>query len=258
VDEAPDYAFPHAADEEARRLELLQQRLDPLTIHRFERLGVGGGARCLELGGGRGSITSWLADRVGAAGHVTATDLQVESLQTLELPNVEVVRHDIRSDTFPEGSFDFVHARAVLMHVPADGELLARMVSWLRPDGWLLLEEPDFGMWLGDADPVWALGPKAWHGAFPEGSLSRGRWLLHELPRCGLADVAAEAEIDVIRPGTPLAEFHRLSEKAIAPAAVAAGALTAEQAAALQKRPTEPDFLACGFVHVGAWGRKPA
>jgi hypothetical protein len=88
-------------------------------------------------------------------------------------------------------------------------------------------------------------------------ALTRG-WLLGELPRCGLADVAADAEIDLVRPGTPLAEFHQLSAKAIAPAAVAAGALTEEQAAALQNRPAEPDFLACGFVYVGAWGRKPA
>jgi SAM-dependent methyltransferase len=129
VDEAPEYAFPHAADEEARRLELLQQRLDPLTIRRVERLGVGPGARCLEPGGGRGSITSWLADRVGSDRDVTATDLQVEFLQALELANVEVVRHDVRSDTFPEASFDFVHARAALMHVPVDRELLVRMVS---------------------------------------------------------------------------------------------------------------------------------
>jgi hypothetical protein len=30
VSEAPDYAFPHSAQDESRRLELLEQRLDPL------------------------------------------------------------------------------------------------------------------------------------------------------------------------------------------------------------------------------------
>ena len=30
------------------------------------------------------------------------------------------------------------------------------MVSWLAPGGWMVLEEADFGMWIGDADPVWA------------------------------------------------------------------------------------------------------
>jgi hypothetical protein len=40
VGEVPHYAFPHAAEEESRRLELFKQRLDPLTISRLERLGI--------------------------------------------------------------------------------------------------------------------------------------------------------------------------------------------------------------------------
>jgi ubiquinone/menaquinone biosynthesis C-methylase UbiE len=255
--ETLDYAFPHDAADEARRLELFQQRLDPLTIRRIERLGIGRGAACLEIGGGRGSITRWLAERVGPEGRVTATDLQLDFLETIDAPNVDVRLHDVRSDTFPERSFDLVHARAVLMHVPADSRLLERIATWLRPGGWLLLEEPDFGMWQADSDPVWATHPEAWHRAYPNGSLSRGRWLLEHVPRLGLADVGAEAEVDVIEPGTPLAEFYRLSMEAIGPAAVEAGALTAEEAVALAERPARPDFLSFGFVHVGVWGRRP-
>jgi SAM-dependent methyltransferase len=251
-----DYAFPHSAEDEARRLELFQQRLDPLTIRRIERLGIGPGAVCLEIGGGRGSITRWLSERVGIGGHVTATDLQVDFLEADAPPNVEVIRHDIRSDTFPEGSFDLVHTRAVLMHIPDDPELLPRMVSWLRPGGWLLLEEPDFGMWLADADPLWSTHPGSWHRTFPSGSLSRGRELLEQIPRLGLDDVGADAELDIVAPGTPLSEFYRLSMNAVGPAAVAGGVLTAGHAAALADRTTEPDFLGCGFVHIGVWGRR--
>jgi len=258
MSEAPDYAFPHAAADESRRLELFQQRLDPLTIRRVERLAVGPGAACLEIGGGRGSITRWLSERVGPNGTVTATDLQLDFLSAIDAPNVEVLRHDLRTDTFPEGSFDLIHARAVLMHIPDDPEVIRRMVSWLRPGGWLLLEEPDFGMWLGDADPVWATHPHAWHHTFPNGSLSRGRTLLGQVHQLGLVDVGADAELDIIETGTPLAEFYSLSMAAIGPPAVEAGALTVEQAAALIDRPTNPDFLACGFAHIGVWGRRPA
>ena len=56
----------------------------------------------------------------------------------------------------------------------------------------------------------------------------------------------------------PLAEFYSLSMTAIGPPAVEAGALTVEQATALVDRPTNPDFLACGFAHIGVWGRRPA
>jgi trans-aconitate methyltransferase len=257
VDDPPTYAFPHSAEDESRRLALFEQRLDPLTKRRLERLAIGSGARCLEIGGGRGSITRWLSDRVGPAGHVTATDLQVDFLDAVDAANVEVLRHDVRSDTFPQGSFDLVHTRAVLMHLPDELALLRKIASWLAPDGWLLLEEPDFGLWLADADRVWASHPGAWHRTFPSGSLSRGRSLLRQIHQLGLVDVGADAEVDIIEPGTPLAEFYRLSMAAIGPPAVDAGALTAEEAAGLADRPLEPDFLGCGFVHIGVWGRRP-
>lgn len=258
MSDALDYAFPHAAADESRRLQLFQQRLDPLTMRRVERLDIAAGAACLEIGGGRGSITRWLAERVGPNGNVIATDLQVDFLSSIDAPNVEVLRHDLRTDTFPERSFDFIHTRAVLMHIPDDPEILRRMVSWLRPGGWLLLEEPDFGMWLADADPVWATHPEAWHQTFPNGSLSRGRTLLGQIHQLGLVDVGADSELDVIEAGTPLAEFYSLSMAAIGPPAVEAGALTVEQATALVERPSNPNFLACGFAHIGVWGRSPA
>jgi ubiquinone/menaquinone biosynthesis C-methylase UbiE len=256
VAQAPDYAFPHSDADEARRLQLFEERLDPLTRRRIEGLGIGKGSRCLEIGGGRGSVTRWLAEFVGPSGSVISTDLQVGFLEALELPTVEVVRHDIRVDGFPEASFDLVHTRAVLMHVPVDPDLLPRMVSWLRPGGWLLLEEPDFGMWLADHDPLWAAHPTAWHKTFPEGSLSRGRGLLRRIHHLGLIDIGGDAQVDIIQPGTPLAEFYQLSMAAIGPAAVHAEAQAPEQAAALVRRPTEDDFLACGFVYIGVWGRR--
>jgi trans-aconitate methyltransferase len=257
MSEAPGYAFPHAAADESRRLELFQQRLDPLTIRRIERLDIRAGAACLEIGGGRGSITRWLSELVGPNGSVTATDLQLDFLASIDAPNVEVLRHDLRTDTFPERSFDLIHARAVLMHIPDDPDIVQRIVSWLRPGGWLLLEEPDFGMWLLDADPVWARHPNAWHETFPNGSLSRGRTLLGQIHQFGLVDVGADAELDIIEAGSPLAEFYSLSMAAIGPPAVDASALTPEQATALVDRPTDPDFLACGFAHIGVWGRLP-
>ena len=257
VNEAPDYAFPHSAKDESRRLELLEQRLDPLTKRRIQRLEVRKGARCLEIGGGRGSITRWLSDVAGPAGRVIATDLQLGFLTEMGLPNVEVLRHDIRTGTFPPGSFDLIHARAVLMHISPGVDLLRRIVTWLAPGGWLVLEEPDFGMWAGDADPVWATAPLSAQLAFPDMALSQGRSLLRQVHQLGLTDVGADAEIDIIQAGTDLAEFYQLSQAALARPKVDAGAVSREQATALIDRPGEDDFLACGFVHIGVWGRRP-
>jgi SAM-dependent methyltransferase len=257
VGETPDYAFPHAAKDESRRLELLEQRLDPLTKRRIQRLGVGKGARCLEVGGGRGSITQWLSDLAGPAGHVIATDLQLGLLAEIDAPNVEIVRHDIRTDTFPPGSFDLIHTRAVLMHISPGVDLLRRIVTWLAPGGWLVLEEPDFGMWVGDADPVWAASPPTTQLAYPNMALSQGRFLLRQIHQLGLTGVGADAEIDIIQAGTDLAEFYRLSQAALALPKVQAGALSTAEATAMVERPADDDFLACGFVHIGVWGQHP-
>ena len=91
----------------------------------------------------------------------------------------------------------------------------------------------------------------------PERLAQRGRSLLSQIHQLGLIDVGADGEVDIIQAGTPLAEFYGLSMAAIGPSAVRVGALTAEQARALVERPSQPDFLACGFVHIGAWGRRP-
>ena len=256
VSEAPDYAFPHSADDESRRLELLEQRLDPLTKRRIQRLGVSEGARCLEIGGGRGSITQWLSEVVGPTGRVIATDLQLGFLTEINALNVEVLRHDIRTDTFPSSSFDLIHTRAVLMHISPGVDLLRRMVTWLAPGGWLVLEEPDFGMWIGDADPVWATSPQTTQVAFPSMALSEGRSLLRQVHQLGLADVGADAEIDIIQAGTDLAEFYQLSQAALALPKVQVGALSRAEATALIDRPGDNDFLACGFVHIGVWGQR--
>ena len=257
VSEAPDYAFPHSAADESRRLELLEQRLDPLTKRRIQHLEVRKGARCLEIGGGRGSITRWLSDVIGPNGRVIATDLQLGFLTEIDASNVEVLRHDIRTDTFPPSSFDLIHARAVLMHISPSVDLLRRIVSWLAPGGWLVLEEPDFGMWIGDADPVWVTSPQSTQVAYPSLALSQGRSLLRHIHQLGLTDVGADAETDIIQAGTDLAEFYQLSQAALALPKVEVGALSLAEATALIDRPGEDDFLACGFVHIGVWGRRP-
>src|SRR5204862_7567306 len=88
---AGDYAFPHANTAESRRLDLFAGRLDPVTKRRIGQLGLGPAVRCLEIGGGRGSIARWLCEDVAPQGHVTATDLETGFLSRLALPNLTVL-----------------------------------------------------------------------------------------------------------------------------------------------------------------------
>jgi len=96
---------------------------------------------CLEVGEGGGSIAKWLCERVTSTGHVLVTDIDTRFLEQLRLPNLEVRQHNIVTDPLPERAFDLVHARLVLAHVPERNMALRKLISVLRPGGWVLLEE---------------------------------------------------------------------------------------------------------------------
>ncbi|MGZ8566948.1 MAG: class I SAM-dependent methyltransferase [Actinomycetota bacterium] len=141
------YLFENEAPTAGDRFDALATLLDPWTIGHLERLGVGEGWRCLEVGAGGGSVAGWLAGRVASSGHVLATDLDVRWLEPrLRGPNVEVRQHDVAADQLPEGEFDLVHERLVLIHVPERESVLRRLVAALRPGGWLLAEDFDVGL----------------------------------------------------------------------------------------------------------------
>ncbi len=118
--EAAEYRLA-AADREAaedERLDLLEQIYDPMSRQR--RALVQAGWRRLEVGAGRGSMAVWLAEQVGPAGQVVATDVDTRYLDRLDLPNLEVVRHDILEDplgALQPGSFDLVCSRLMLFHL---------------------------------------------------------------------------------------------------------------------------------------------
>ncbi|MER5931866.1 class I SAM-dependent methyltransferase [Streptomyces sp. NPDC002054] len=137
----------HYADElgrtnpaEAARLRALAEALDPDTFLRLEAAGLGPDTRVLEVGAGTGTVAAWLAERC-PSGHVTATDLDVSHLPAGLPEHVHTLRHDIVEDPFPDGSFDLIHARCVLMHLPERERVVERMRGWLAPGGTLLLEE---------------------------------------------------------------------------------------------------------------------
>src|SRR5262249_26286675 len=126
---------------ERQRLRALSDLYDPDTIRHLEDLGVGEGWRCLEVGAGEGSITRWLSARVGS-GSVVATDLDTRFLDFPASSNVDVRRHDVTVDPCPGEPFDLIHSRFVLCHLAGRQRVLERLTTWLKPGGWLLVEDP--------------------------------------------------------------------------------------------------------------------
>jgi SAM-dependent methyltransferase len=207
------YAFDNAWADAHRRLSLLEACYDPGTERRLGAIGVASGWRCLEVGGGAGSVARWLSDRVGPSGHVVAVDLDPRFLAQIDAANLSVRGLDVTREDLPAGPFDLVHARHLLMHLPERLEVLDRLVDCLAPGGWLLLEE-------GDAFPTAELAPEVdprlwgWYSdalARAGADVEWARRLPGLLDAAGLVDVTAEADVPMYRGGSPTAEMVRLS-----------------------------------------------
>lgn len=123
-----------------------EELFDPATIACLERIGVGDGWHCLEVGAGEGSIAEWLVARAGT-GRVTTTDVAPDYLEAARARLgglATVLEHDLEADPLPAGAFDLVHLRFVLEHVADKEAALAKLTAALRPGGWLVVEYTDF------------------------------------------------------------------------------------------------------------------
>lgn len=129
---------------ELERLQAIEQVFDPASRRRIQATGITADWRCLEVGAGAGSVTQWMAAIVGNNGKVVAVDLDTRFMANIQLPNVEVLDADIRHLPLENHSFDLVHARYVLIHIPDFQVALSRMLNLLKPGGWIVIEEPDF------------------------------------------------------------------------------------------------------------------
>jgi SAM-dependent methyltransferase len=249
------YLLDHGWEHESRRLGLLEQHADPTTIRRLRARGIAPGSRCLEVGAGRGSIARWLAREVGPAGEVVALDLDTSLLEDVEEPNVEVLCGDVLDVELAEGSFDLVHTRLVVMHIPERRRALERIVSLLAPGGVLLAEELDWMSLLCDPDPERVA---LWRGvieAHPTIDFECGRAMLSELRESGLLDTGADIRVDVVAGATPLARLEQLTLLAVGERALDAGAATPEQLEAHLSRLDDPHYRGLGFSWIGAHGR---
>jgi len=208
------YAWDNSWADAGRRLELLEQCWDPRSHEALRSAGVRPGWRCLEVGGGAGSIARWLCDAVGPDGTVVAVDLDTRFLARIDVPNLEVIEADIVTEGLPAGPFDLIHTRAVLMHIRARDLLVPELVARLRPGGTVVLEECDFHSFEIAESPLY----RDFWGQFSE-VIHRtagmhpywGRGLPARLSGLGLTDVRCWSTATIFPGGSPEAELFRMS-----------------------------------------------
>ena len=261
------YVFDQAWQRERQRLTALESLYDRASRRLLDDLGLAPGWHCLEVGCGAGGIALWLADRVGETGRVLATDLDTRFLDAEDRANLEVRTHDVVIDPLDEAAFDVIHARAVVEHLSDRELVIKRLAAALRPGGWLLIEETDFGDTTAGMLGAYASAPERQRtvveriylgvakvfssiGADP----SYGRRLVGALNDAGLTQVGAELHAPVVSGGNE--QWTRGSIEQLAERIVATREATAEDVTWFLAASEKADFCYLPPLMVSAWGQR--
>lgn len=256
------YVFDNAAPQAHERLAALAEVHDPGTIRHLLARGVTRGWKCLEIGGGLGTITRWIADRVGPGGSVLTTDIDTRFLEALGLANVEVRQHDVLIDPLPDATFDLAYARLVLEHLSNPDLALDRLVQSIKPGGWLMVEDLEVLSFGPDAQepvdrPSRTLAAmrrvSADAGADTRLGLSLGR----RLRARGLRHVGHEGRLWLCRGRSAAARLARLNFEQLRDPILATRDLTNDEFDADLARLDDEDVEWRSPILWTAWGQRP-
>jgi SAM-dependent methyltransferase len=210
----------------------------------------------------------WLAQKVGPTGHVVATDIDLGYLRRLDVPNLDVVEHNILEDPLEPlglGSFDLVCSRLMLFHLVGRQELAIRqMVKCLRPGGWLIDEDADWGT-IALVDPSHR-SYAGYHEAWRDGDWWTvrgydkvfGRKLPVLFERCGLEDIRHEAATEVVRGGSPWARWWAVTLQVINE--LGGGGVVEpyrQELEVMTRALADPTVLVLRELLHACWGRRP-
>ncbi|HEY9472587.1 MAG TPA: methyltransferase domain-containing protein [Mycobacteriales bacterium] len=258
------YLLDNQQAEAGRRFNALAELFDPVTFRHLRAVGVCAGWHCWEVGSGGPSVPAWLAEQVGQAGRVMASDLDIAWMPSGDV-RFEVLQHDVGTQEPPTGPFDLVHARLVLVHVPQRAAALAAMVGALRPGGWLVLEDADPGLQPlicpDEYGPAQQLANRLRRG-FRELLAQRGAELVfgRTLPRllreAGLVDVQADAFFPITSPACNVLEAATVEQ--IRDRMIAGGIATAQEIDEHLTNVATGQLDLATAPLISAWGRKPA
>jgi SAM-dependent methyltransferase len=258
------YVFDNAWQQEQQRLDALANIWDANTRRNFEALGPLDGLRVLDVGAGGGSVARWLCDAVGPSGRVVATDIDTRFIDAIQAPNFEARRHDIVHDALEVNSFDVVHCRLVLEHLPDADLALSKIVGALKPGGALLVEEFDHVSFLpapdaaADARAAWSSFLAAFEVIAQRRGLdlAYGRRLRPLLEAQGLQDVTAQGTVTYECGGTEGRDLLLLSIVSMRDLLVGTGAMDDAAVDRLIAALQDETFYWSSQIMVSASGRK--
>lgn len=241
----------------------LEGTFDQATTRYLTGIGLGAGWHCWEAAAGGGSIARWIAERVGPAGSVFATDLNVDALTGPVADNIRLSRHDLSLDEAPDSRFDLVHARLVLSSLPDRDQIVRRLARALRPGGWLVLEEFCSAFHRGsdpsdEDDALFREVEDALMGVLVERGSDFG-WataLPQRLRILGLHAVGAEGRLIRGRGGSPAARLIASTLRQFEQQIVDSGTSDKAAISGAFRLLSDPEFTASLPLLISAWGRR--
>jgi SAM-dependent methyltransferase len=258
-----EYVFDNAGEQTPDRFAGLEYYFDAGTFRHVDALGVAPGWRCLEIGGGSGSVARWLSERVGAQGQVVVTDINTRFLTHLSAPNLEVREHDVVNGDLEQDHYDLAHTRLVLVHLPERERAIDRIISALRPGGLILFEEFDVLSMTPDpqispSETMLKTITVLWRVMRESGVDQRhGRLLAGILDGKGMQDVAAEGRVFRIKGGSPWAHVLRANCEQMHDKIIASGDLTEDEFQADIQSLDDPKFVMLTAVMWAVSARRP-
>lgn len=236
--------------------------MDPITAHRIAPSLLAQAGVCWEGGAGGGSVARAMARAIGPAGRVLATDIDTGRLAPAA--NLEVRRHDVRTDPPPGDAFDLIHARLVLLYPPERRRVLGTLAGVLAPGGWLAVEEFDRTAPLrvliapnDDAAKLFGqvtdamVGILQCHGA----DLAWAQDVHAELAAAGLEEVDTVTHSRSWSGGSVGASLHATNSRQMEAGAARRGAV-ARQLDAFRKLLRDPAFAVMSYQFVSTRGRR--
>jgi len=230
-------------DEELERLGQQHRLWSVLAFETWERAGIRGGSRVLEIGCGPGFTTVDLAGLTTRTGRVLAFDLSprfVARLRTvaaaLGLTQIEARQADVQKLPDLGETFDAAYVRWVLCFLPDPEAVIAAVARSLRPGGTFGIQEfIDYeAMNLAPASPAFRRGLSAVAESFRHfgGDSTIGLRLPGMLLRHGFRIESLRPVQRTARPHEPLWQWPTEFFGQQLPRLVEAGFLTAAELAA--------------------------
>jgi SAM-dependent methyltransferase len=189
---------------------------------------------------------------------------RAERTRQLRLKRAEILSalqlEGTADEPLPEGDFDLVHARWILHHLPTPEIAISRMVSALRPGGWLLLEEVDFFPVHASENADYRDFMTALVNTVVKASGRDCFWaraLARVVAEQGLSNVSGEGDFSLLQGGSEIAEFFALTAEQMREQMLGTGVIDAEKMDRALDLLSQPSFWAFGGGGVSIWGRRP-